>query len=307
MTVSYRFFDIQPRLTTSRREAISFYLSISPWLIGFLAFTLVPMAISLYLGFTRWDLFGSPQWAGMDNYRRMVGDPLFRQALRVTTIYTLAYVPSEMIGGMALALLVNQKVRGVGVFRTVFYLPSVLAGVAYVVLWMWIFNPQAGLLNTLLGYIGIQGPRWLIDPQWALPALLLMTFWGWGRAMVIFLAGLQGVPPDLYEAAAIDGAGDWSKFWHVTLPMLTPTILFALILSVISTFQTFTSAFIATAGGPLDATLFYVLYLYRQAFQFFRMGYAAALAWILFLIVLVLTVILFRSGQFWVYYEGKKE
>jgi multiple sugar transport system permease protein len=297
----------QFKLTTSRREAIGFYLAISPWLTGFLAFTLVPMVISLYLGFTRWDLFGSPQWAGFDNYRRMAGDPLFRQALRITTIYTLTYVPAEMIGGMALALLVNQKVRGVGAFRTIFYLPSVLAGVAYVVLWMWIFNPQGGLLNTLLGYIGIQGPRWLIDPQWALPALLLMTFWGWGRAMVIFLAGLQGVPPELYEAAAIDGAGDWSKFWRVTLPMVTPTLLFALILSIISTFQTFTSAFVATDGGPLDATLFYVLYIYRQAFQFFRMGYAAALAWVLFLIVLVLTVILFRSGQFWVYYEGKKE
>jgi multiple sugar transport system permease protein len=297
----------QFKLTTSRREAISFYLTISPWLTGFLAFTLVPMVISLYLGFTRWDLFGSPQWAGFDNYRRMAGDPLFRQALRITTVYTLTYVPAEMIGGMALALLVNQKVRGVGAFRTIFYLPSVLAGVAYVVLWMWIFNPQGGLLNTLLGYIGIQGPRWLVDPQWALPALLLMTFWGWGRAMVIFLAGLQGVPPELYEAAAIDGAGDWSKFWRVTLPMVTPTLLFALILSIISTFQTFTSAFVATDGGPLDATLFYVLYIYRQAFQFFRMGYAAALAWVLFLIVLVLTVILFRSGQFWVYYEGKKE
>ncbi len=295
------------RLTASRREAIGFYLAISPWLIGFLAFTLVPMAISLYLGFTRWDLFGSPQWAGVDNYRRMAQDPLFRQALRITTIYTLAYVPAEMIGGMALALLVNQKVRGVGVFRTIFYLPSVLAGVAYVVLWMWIFNPQGGLLNTLLGYLGIQGPRWLIDPRWALPALLLMTFWGWGRAMVIFLAGLQGVPPELYEAAAIDGAGDRSKFRHVTLPMMTPTILFALILSIISTFQTFTSAFVATDGGPLNATLFYVLYIYRQAFQFFRMGYAAALAWVLFIIVLVLTLLLFRSGQFWVYYEGKRE
>jgi multiple sugar transport system permease protein len=172
---------------------------------------------------------------------------------------------------------------------------------------MWIFNPHGGLLNTLLGAIGIQGPRWLIDPHWALPALLLMTFWGWGRSMVIFLAGLQGVPPELYEAAAIDGAGDWSKLRRITIPMITPTILFALILSIISTFQTFTSAFVATDGGPLDATLFYVLYLYRQAFQFFRMGYAAALAWVLFLIVLVLTAILFRSGQFWVYYEGKRE
>jgi multiple sugar transport system permease protein len=296
-----------PRLTAPRREAITFYLAISPWLIGFLAFTLVPMAISLYLGFTRWDLFGSPRWIGLDNYLRMGRDPLFGQALKVTTIYTLVYVPAELIGGLSLALLVNQKVRGVGGFRTIFYLPSVLAGVAYVVLWMWIFNPQGGLLNTLLAAIGIQGPRWLIDPQWALPALLLMTFWGWGRSMVIFLAGLQGVPPELYEAAAIDGAGDWAKLWRITIPMITPTILFALILSIISTFQTFTSAFVATDGGPLNATLFYVLYIYRQAFQFFRMGYAAALAWVLFLIVLVLTAILFRSGHFWVYYEGKRE
>jgi multiple sugar transport system permease protein len=297
----------RPRLTASRREAITFYLAISPWLIGFLVFTLLPMAISLYLGFTRWDLFGAPRWTGLDNYLRMGRDPLFGQALKVTTIYTLVYVPAEMVGGLALALLVNQRLRGVGVFRTIFYLPSVLAGVAYVVLWMWIFNPQGGLLNTLLAAIGIEGPRWLIDPRWALPALLLMTFWGWGRSMVIFLAGLQGVPPELYEAAEIDGAGGWSRLWRITIPMITPTILFALILSIISTFQTFTSAFIATDGGPLNATLFYVLYLYRQAFQFFRMGYAAALAWVLFLIVLVLTVILFRSGQFWVYYEGGRE
>jgi multiple sugar transport system permease protein len=297
----------QPRFTASRREAITFYLTISPWLIGFVAFTLVPMAISLYLGFTRWDLFSSPRWVGLENYARMTGDELFWQAIKVTTIYTLAYVPAEMIGGLSLALLVNQKVRGIGGFRTIFYLPSVLAGVAYVVLWMWIFNPQGGLLNTLLAYVGIQGPRWLIDPDWALPSLLLMTFWGWGRAMVIYLAGLQGVPPELYEAAAIDGAGDWAKLWRITIPMITPTILFTLILSVISTFQTFTSAFVATNGGPLDSTLFYVLYIYRQAFQFFRMGYAAAMAWVLFLIVLALTLILFRSGQFWVYYEGKRE
>lgn len=294
-------------MRSSRRNAITFYLTISPWLVGFLAFTLVPMAIALYLGFTRWDLFGAPQWIGLENYARMARDPLFLQALKVTSIYTLVYVPMELIGGLGLALLVNQKVQGVGVFRTIFYLPSVLAGVAYVVLWMWIFNPQGGLLNTLLAAIGIVGPRWLIDPQWALPSLLLMTFWGWGRAMVLYLAGLQGVPPALYEAAEMDGAGTSAKFWRVTLPMITPTILFALILSVIGTFQTFTSAFVATNGGPLDATLFYVLFIYRQAFQFFRMGYASALAWVLFAIILVLTLVLFRSGNFWVYYEGKRD
>ena len=294
-------------VSTTRREAISFYLAISPWLIGFLAFTLIPMVIALYLGFTNWDLFGTPRWAGLDNYARMLADPLFGQALKVTTIYTAVYVPAEIVGGLALALLVNRKTRGVSIFRTILYLPSVLAGVAYVVLWMWIFNPQGGLLNTLLGYFGVAGPRWLNDPNWALPALLLMTFWGWGRSMVIFLAGLQGVPPELYEAGAIDGAGDWAKLRRITLPMITPTILFALILSIISTFQTFTSAFVATNGGPLDATLFFVLYIYRQAFQFFRMGYAAALAWVLFVIVMALTLVLFRSGQFWVYYEGKRE
>ena len=244
---------------------------------------------------------------GLDNYARMARDPLFLQALKVTTIYTVVYVPAEMVGGLSLALLVNQRVAGVGIFRTIFYLPSVLAGVAYVVLWMWIFNPQAGLLNMLLGYLGIAGPRWLIDPHWALPSLLLMTFWGWGRAMVIYLAGLQGVPRELYEAAAIDGASSRHSFWSVTLPMISPTILFSLVLSIISTFQTFTSAFVATDGGPLDATLFYVLYLYRQAFQFFRMGYAAALAWVLLLIVLALTLLVFRSGRFWVYYEGQRE
>lgn len=291
----------------TRRDAITFYLTISPWLIGFLAFTLVPMVIALYLGFTKWDLFGAPEWAGLGNYARMARDPLFLQSLKVTSLYTAIYVPMEMIGGLSLALLVNQKLRGIGIFRTIFYLPSVLAGVAYVVLWMWIFNPQGGLLNTLLAAVGIQGPRWLIDPAWALPSLLLMTFWGWGRAMVIYLAGLQGVPRELYEAADMDGAGTSAKFWHVTLPMLTPTILFSLILSIIGTFQTFTSAFVATNGGPLDATLFYVLYIYRQAFQFFRMGYASALAWVLFAIIMVLTLLLFRSGQFWVYYEGQRE
>jgi len=297
----------RPFLTRSRREALTFYLTISPWLIGFLAFTLVPMVVALCLGFTRWDLLTAPRWIGPDNFARLGRDPLFWQSLKVTTIYTVAYVPAELIGGLALALLVNQRVRGVGIFRTVFYLPSVLAGVAYVVLWMWIFNPQGGLLNTLLGYVGIEGPRWLIDPRWALPALLLMTFWGWGRAMVIYLAGLQGIPPELYEAAALDGAGAAGRFRYVTLPMLSPTILFALILSVISTFQTFTSAFVATNGGPLNATLFYVLYIYRQGFQFLRMGYAAALSWVLFVIVLVLTLLVFRTGRFWVYYEGKRD
>jgi multiple sugar transport system permease protein len=233
-------------------------------------------------------------------------DPLFWQSLKVTAIYTSIYVPVELSGGLMLALLMNQRLRFIGIFRTIYYLPSVLPGVAYVVLWMWILHPDVGLLNTALSHVGIQGPRWLADPDWALPALLLMSLWGLGRTMVIYLASLQGIPSHLYEAASIDGANRWHSFWKITLPLLTPTIFFNLVLSIISTFQTFTSAFVATDGGPLDSTLFYVLYLFRQAFQYFNMGYASALAWILFLVILALTLLIVRSSDRWVFYEGAR-
>ncbi len=200
----------------------------------------------------------------------------------------------------------NQKIRGVSVFRTIYYLPSVLPAVAFIVVWMWILHPDVGLINTLLSYVGIDGPRWLANPHWSLPALLMMSLWGLGRGMVIYLASLQGIPKHLYEAAAIDGATGWQSFRKITLPLLTPTIFFNLVLSIISTFQTFTGAFVATNGGPLDSTLFYVLYLYRQAFQFFNMGYASALAWVLFVIILVLTLVIVRTSDRWVYYEGER-
>jgi multiple sugar transport system permease protein len=289
-----------------RREAIVFYLCISPWLLGFLLFVLGPMVASLAISFSRWDLLTPAKLIGLRNYQRLFSrDPLVWQAFKVTALYTLAYVPIEMAGGLALALVMNQDLRFLGVFRTIYYLPSVLPGVAFVVLWMWILHPDAGLLNAVLAYVGIQGPRWLVDPDWALAALLMMSLWGLGRSMVIYLASLQGIPRHLYEAASIDGAGAGSKFWKITLPMLTPTIFFNLVLSVISTFQTFTSAYVATDGGPLDATLFYVLYIFRQAFQFFNMGYASALAWVLFVIILVLTLLIVRSSASWVYYEGE--
>jgi multiple sugar transport system permease protein len=290
-----------------RREALSFYLLISPWLLGLLLFVLGPMVASLFISFTRWDLLSPAQRVGLDNYEKLfTRDPLFWQSLKVTAIYTLVYVPVELAGGLILALLMNQKLRGISVFRTIYYLPSVLPGVAFVVLWMWMLHPDVGLINTLLSYIGIEGPRWLVDPDWALPALLIMSLWGLGRAMIIYLASLQGIPQHLYEAAAIDGANRWHAFWKITLPMLTPTIFFNLVLSIISTFQTFTSAFVATDGGPLDSTLFYVLYLFRQAFQFFNMGYASALAWVLFVIIFVLTMLVVRSSSRWVFYEGSR-
>ena len=300
----------RPRRSGSlaRRETLTFYLLVSPWLVGFLIFVLGPMVASLFISFTRWDLLSPAEFIGLQNYEKMfTRDPLFWQSLKVTAIYTVVYVPLELAGGLLLALLMNQKLRFVGLFRTIYYLPSVLPGVAFVVLWMWILHPDVGLLNTLLSYVGIQGPRWLVDPRWALPALLMMSMWGLGRSMVIYLASLQGIPEHLYEAAAIDGAGSWHTFWRITLPMLTPTIFFNLVLSVISTFQTFTSAFVATDGGPLDSTLFYVLYLFRQAFQYFNMGYASALAWVFFVLILTLTLLIVRSSDRWVYYEGGRQ
>jgi len=292
------------RLSIARREALTFYLCISPWLAGVLIFVLGPMLASFGLSFTRWDLLSSPEFVGLRNYERMLGDPLFWQALKVTAIYTLLYIPTELVGGLSLALLMNQRVPGIAIFRTIFYLPSVLSGVAFVVVWMWIFHPEAGLLNVALAQIGISGPRWLTNPQTALIALWMMSLWGLGRAAVIYLAGLKSVPKELHEAAIIDGASAWQSFRYVTIPLLTPTIFFNLILSLIGTFQTFTSAFVATNGGPLDSTLFFVLYLYRQAFERFSMGYAAALAWVLFLIILALTLLVVRSADRWVYYEG---
>jgi multiple sugar transport system permease protein len=289
-----------------RREAISFYLSIAPWLIGFLLFTAGPMLLSAYASLTHWDLITDPRPAGLDNFAALAQDPLFWQSLKVTVLNTLAYVPLDVVGGLGLAMLVRPRLRGMRAFRTIFYLPSVVAGVAFVVVWVWLLNPRGGLVNLVLSQLGIEGPNWLNDPHWALVALVLMSFWGWGRSMVIYLGGLQTIPSELYEAAAMDGAGRWKAFWKVTLPLLSPTLFFNLVLSIISTFQTFTSAFVATNGGPLDSTLFIVLYIYRQAFEFFHMGYAAALAWVLFAIILALTVIIFRTQTFWVTYLGER-
>ncbi len=292
--------------TLKRREAISFYLSISPWLVGFLAFTAGPMLLSFLASFTSWDLLGDPSWIGAGNYRALVEDPLFLQSLKVTSIYTAAYVPLDLAGGLLLALLARPRLKGIGIFRTVFYLPTVFSGVAFVVVWLWMLNPNGGLVNLALSWVGVEGPRWLLDPKWALWALVLMSFWGWGRSMALFLGGMQSIPGELYESAALDGAGSLRQFFAITLPLLSPTIFFNMVLSVITTFQTFTSAFVATNGGPLDSTLFLVLYIYRQAFEYFHMGYAAALAWVLLAIILALTLVLVRSQRLWVFYLGER-
>jgi len=289
-----------------RKEALQFYMAIAPWLMGFILFTAGPMLISLWTSFTDWDLLTDPQWVGLENYRNLVTDPTFIQSIKVTLAYTAAYVPLDLVGGLLLALLVRPRLRGIGIYRTIFYLPTVFSGVAFVVVWLWMLNPNGGLINLVLRWFGIEGPRWLLDPKYALWSLVMMSFWGWGRSMALYLGGMQSIPGELYEAAAMDGAGNFRQFFKITLPLLSPIIFFNLVLSIISTFQSFTSAFVATNGGPLDSTLFLVLYIYRQAFEYFHMGYAAALAWVLFAIILVLTLVLLRSQKFWVFYLGER-
>ncbi len=292
------------RLTVARREAIAGYLFISPWLIGFLVLILGPILASLYLSLTDYQIVKAPTFVGLDNYRRMLDDDLVWQALKVTSIYVAVSTPLVLLLSFAVAVLMNQRVRGVGVWRTIFYLPNLVPLVASTMLWLWLFNPQFGLINLLLRRVGVEGPLWLRSTDWALPSLILMSLWSVGGPMLVYLAGLQGIPTELYDAVAVDGGGAWARFWTITVPMMTPVIFYNLVLGLIAGFQVFAQPFIMTGGGPRYATLFYVLYLYENAFQYFRMGYASALAWLLFLIILVLTVLMFRWSAFWVYYEG---
>ena len=298
----------RPWWNTTRKEALIFYILISPWLIGFLTFVLGPMAASFGFSLTRWDMLTPAKYVGFYNYSKaLFNDSLFWQALKVTLLYSLFSVPLSLIVSLGVALLLNQAVRGLALFRTLFYLPSVVSGVAVMVLWMFVFNPQIGLINTVLGYFGIQGPGWIFDPKWALPSLVIMSLWGAiGGKMIIWLAGLNGIPNSLYEAAELDGAGALRKFWHITVPMLTPTIFFNLVMSIIGALQTFGEAYVMTKGGPMNSTLFYNYYLFVKAFEHFEMGYASALAWYLFIIIMLFTLLVVRSSAAWVYYEGEK-
>lgn len=288
------------------REAIECYVFISPALFGFVAFTLGPILVSAYYSVTNYDVLSRPRFVGVDNYTDALADPLFWQSLRVSGVYALLSVPLGMTVSLLLAVLLNQKLPGITVYRTLIYVPSVLSGVAISLLWVWILNPSFGIINVLLAKVGIKGPQWIYSEEWALPSLILMSLWGIGGSILVNLAGLQGIPTDLYEAAEIDGAGSWRRFFSITLPMLSPVIFFNLVMGIIGSLQTFTQAYVMTRGGPNNATLFYVLYLYQNAFSWFKMGYASALAWILLLIILVLTLLVFRSAPFWVYYEGEK-
>ncbi|NPV08082.1 MAG: sugar ABC transporter permease [Anaerolineae bacterium] len=293
-------------LSARAKENLTGWLWAAPWVLGFLIFTLGPMLASVYFSFTDFPVISPPKWVGLENYRTMIsGDKSIFQALKVTTIYAVVAIPLNLTLGFFLAILLNQPIKGVAVWRTVYYLPAVVSGVAVALLWQWIFNTDFGLANWLLSLVGVKGPRWLLDPGWALPALIIMSMWGVGGGMIINLAGLQSVPTHLYEAAEIDGAGAWRRFWTVTVPMVSPVIFFNLVMGIIGALQTFTQAFIMTGGGPREATYFYMLHLYNNAFQWLKMGYAAALAWVLFFYILFLTLLVIRSSSAWVYYEGE--
>jgi multiple sugar transport system permease protein len=290
-------------LTISQREALVGWLFIAPAVLGFVLWVVGPMIYSGWLAMSDWDLLSPARFVGLDNFARMVNDPLFWKSLWVTVVYTVFHVPLTLILAFLVAMLLNSKVRGIAIFRTLFYLPSIVPAVASAVLWVWIFNSEFGLLNMVLRLVGLKKVLWLQDPSIALGSLVIMSLWNMGGVMIIFLAGLNGIPESLYEAAKIDGAGHWASFRRITIPLMTPVIFFNLILQIIGSFQVFTAGFLVTAGGPNYATNFYVLYLFNNAFTYFDMGYASALAWVLFFIILALSLIVFRSGNRWVYYE----
>jgi multiple sugar transport system permease protein len=291
---------------TNARE-LEFYLAISPWLIGFILFTGGPILAALVISFTEWQVVDQPKWVGLGNYIHMISsDRLFWAATFNTFYYVVFSVPLGVTVSVALAVLLNQKVRGVAIFRTIYYLPSVTSGVAMSILWVWLFNPDVGLINSALHLVGITGPEWLNSESWSKPALVLMSLLTAGGNMIVLLAGLQGIPEQLYEAAKLDGANGWQEFLHVTLPMLSPVVFFVVVISTIGAFQIFTQVFIISngTGGPGTSTLVYVLYLYENGFAYLKMGYATAIAEILFLITLGLTIGQFAIGRRWVHYEA---
>jgi multiple sugar transport system permease protein len=299
------------RSAASRKEARAGLLFASPWLIGLVVFLIGPIIASVLLSFTNWNLISSPRWVGTENYRDMLDDGNFRQSVKVTLFYIVLAVPLYQVAGLSLALLLNQRVRGMYLFRTILFLPSVLSGVAVAALWVSLLNPDLGVVNQVLRAVGVDDPpRWLNSPRWAVPAIVLMGLWGVGGGAIIYLAGLQNIPPMLYQAARIDGAGPWQMFRHITLPLLTPTLLFTLLLGLIEALQVFDTAFVlgeGSRGGTRRSLLFYVLNLWNEGFRNGRFGYASALAWVLVIAAGVVIVLIFRTSSRWVYYESETQ
>ena len=284
------------------------YLCLSPWALGLVLFVLGPMVASLYLSLTRYNIARPPEFVGLQNYvQAFTEDKLFFPSLLRTFTFAFVVVPIGQTGSLLLATLLNERLKGQNVYRALYFLPSLTPAVAAAIMWQWLLNPESGIVNYLLAQIGIRGPAWLGSVEWAIPAIIIVALWQnvGGNRMLIFLAGLQGVPQELYEAAEIDGAGPVSKFWNVTLPMISPTMFFNLVLGVIGALKVFTIAFVAAKGGPAYATWFFALHIYTQAFEYFNMGYAAALSWVFFLVLLTFTLIQFRASSRWVYYAGE--
>jgi multiple sugar transport system permease protein len=289
-------------------QNVAGYVFILPWVIGFFVFTIIPIFSSLYLSFTTYNLTSSPKWTGLQNYDRMfTDDPLFYKSIMVTLYYVVFAVPLKVGFALMVAFLLHRKSRAANLYRSVFYLPSLIGGsVAVSLVWKDIFSIH-GTINSLLNIIGIKGVQWLGDPRYAIWTLIAMTVWQFGSSMIIFAAGLKQIPDMYYEAARIDGASRFQSFIYITLPALSPIIFFNLVMQMISGFMTFTQAFLITLGGPLDSTLFFALYLYRRAFAYFDMGYASSMAWVLLIIIAAVTALIFKSSKYWVYYESKEK
>ena len=277
---------------------------LSPWLIGFFVFTLIPVMLSFYYSLCEYSLLQKPLFIGLQNYHDLWNDPVFWKALKNTFYYAAMALPAGMLVSLGLALLLNADIKGQAIYRTIIFLPSLVPAVASAMLWLWLFNAKLGLINLLLSYAGISGPGWLSTPEWAMPALAFMSLWGVGHTVVIYLAGLQDVPRELYEAAELDGAGPWSRLWNVTLPTISPVIFFNLIMAIIGTLQVFALPYIMTGGGPARSTYFFTMYLYDNAFNYLKMGYASAMAWVQLLIIMVLTALAFWSSRKWVHQQG---
>jgi multiple sugar transport system permease protein len=289
-----------------QKEEIAFYIFILPWLLGFIIFTLGPMLASGYLSLTQFSIMSPPVWIGTANYTKMFQAELFWKSMGNTLFMVALDLPLGLIASLSAAVLLNQKLRGVNIFRSIFYLPVLIPTIANILLWVWIFDKDSGILNVLLKLVGLPGQPWLTDQLWSKPSLIFMNLWGIGGAMLIYLAGLKGVPVEMHEAAKIDGASAWQAFWKITMPLLSPTILFQLVIGVIYEFQIFTQGYIL-GGGPNFSTTFYVLELFNNAFRYLKMGYASAMAWMLFAVTLVITLLVFRSTPYWVYYEAERQ
>ncbi len=282
-----------------------FLIFILPWLIGFVLLTIIPMISSLIISLTEWNILSSPKFVGFDNYINVFKDPLFYKSLRVTLVFTALSVPINVVLSLFVAILLNSEIKCINLYRTIYYLPAVVSGVVVSLLWSWIFNSEFGLLNNFLLKFGIEGPRWLSDEFWVMPAMVIMSVWGIGGGIIMYLSGLQGIPAYLYESARLDAAGWWTRLIKITIPSMSPVLLFTTLTSVIGSLQTFTSAYIMTNGGPNNQTLFYAFYVYKHAFTWKQMGKACALAWILFLIIFAITMLLLKVSKGKVYYESK--